>query len=93
MLRVLSKKECSDHEKELQSFCKKNHCEMYNFMRLLKHIQLIGELNEQDRILAFIKKEKYLSKKRLVDFIKEPARKSAKAYAKKWSVKNVKKGK
>lgn len=39
MLFTLTKKERKENEKELLKFCKDNHCEMWNFMLLIKQIK------------------------------------------------------
>jgi hypothetical protein len=73
MIRVLSKKEQRMNQKNLLAFCKGEHsCEMYNFMRVIEGAVRSGERAERQRILQFIEQTKYLSKKKLVQFVKQP---------------------
>jgi len=77
MLRVLSKSECMEHEREVIACCRQDHplhCDMYNFMKTVKGARRMGEFDERQRILNFLRKQKYLSKKKLDDFIMEPVR-------------------
>jgi hypothetical protein len=73
-IRVLSKKESRQNERELLAYCKENHSAMYGFMRLITGQMYVAKYEERDRILSFVRRTKYLSKKKLIDFILEPVR-------------------
>lgn len=73
-IRVLSKKEMKHNECELVAFCKSWEfgSQAYNFMRIIKSEHGHGVFEERTRILNYLKKERYLSKKKLTQFIRQP---------------------
>ena len=91
MIRVLTPAEVKKNEQDLIKFCKENNTEMYNYMHNIKNVKYRAACDERHRILNFVQKEKYLSKKRIMDFIKKPDTDAVKEYMKKFGGKMVKK--
>lgn len=87
MLRVLTPSEVREQEQELMKFCKENSSEMYNYMHNIKNVRYMAAWDERHRILNFVQKEKYLSKKKLIDFIKSPDTDVMKEYMRKFGSK------
>jgi hypothetical protein len=84
MIRVLTPAEVKEHEQDLIKFCKENNTEMYNYMHTIKSAKWRAAWDERHRIVHFVKQEKYLSKKRLMDFINQPDTDAMKEYMKKF---------
>lgn len=71
-VRVVSDAEHAENVRELEEYCKGNFTAMYNFMRHIKSERYMATHDERYRIVDFVRKSKYVSKKKLVDFIMGP---------------------